>query len=804
MTRAGFFLPMRACWIALFLVLVRAATAQPLPDPAPAVPAPTVPSLTARFEDDLATQEWTLIKGGPLPEWRPPAEAAPLPLTFFLLDASTGARAAMNPAAYFTTGDRQRWGGRTLGVDWVLVLDGATNDLLQISGQWKASTPRVLSVEAGVHMPLRDWTWHDGPNQTVRLQPDTPPCHSSTVTPLGYTGRQALYPISVLSQPDRALVLEAARTEPATFDLVADPARDWWGLQMALALDPRTVRFPGRAAFAFTLRTQTPGGPTSFRHAWQTLRTGPATSSYGRVGARGLRTDDEAVAAAEWPLVYLREEGRPGLAEPTPFDLQLPDLGPARPTEETERLRAAGWRPVGEVRVREAGVPLDEYGAATAAVRHLILHSTSAWPQVVHVEIPPSTEPALLADPQSGSVQWIHPSRAPNEQIVRLDPGVEARRELFAWPAVDEVRAFYRSEAPATPGHEALLNNLDGLTKTHALELDLELRIARPVAAERDHPVLLVLSNRGPHAINVHRAELQRAAGPQSLLTGSLALAPGQYAELSGYLDHTSLQTPTSWLTFFWSLERQGTVVEGTWTECLEVAEPLWTRMETGRVVTLEESLTLPVQVWNRSAQPQSVTLSGTGDFSSAPVQQTLEPGEQFVMELVVTPTEARPGRMLVSVATPDRVCLRQDLQLEFLAPDASLARDHRVTVETSGAAGDRTADAVRDGDHATTWAAPADAPSPWVRLRFPAPTAVSAVTLIWPAGQASQRGVLRGETAAGEVLELAAYTNTSEATETELTFAETQLNTLELWQPVGAGPPDQPNLLWLNELEVR
>lgn len=795
---------MRARSIALLLTLVRAVSAQPLPEPTPAAPAPTSPSLTARFEDDLATQEWTLIKGGPLPEWRPPTEAAPLPLTFFLADASTGARAAMNPAAYFTTGDRQRWGGRTLGVDWVLVLDGTSNELLQVSGQWKASTPRVLSVEAGVAMSLRDWTWHDGPDQSRQLQPDTPPCHSSTDTPLGFTGRQALYPISVLSRPDRALILETARTEPLTFDLMADVARNWWGVQVALALDPRTVRFPGRAAFAFTLRTQTQGGPTAFRHAWEELRTGPATHSYQQVEAAGWRTDDETVAAAEWPLVYLREEGRPGLAQPVRFDLQLPAREQTRPVEEVKRLRAAGWRPLGDIQVREAGVRLDEYGSATTAVRHLILHSTSAWPQVVHVEIPPAPEPTLLADPESGSVQWVHPSPTPIDQAVHLEPGGEARRELFAWPALDEVREFYRSEAPATPGHMALLNNLDSLAKTHALEIDFELRIAQPVAAERDHPLLLVLSNRGPHAITMQRAELQREAGPQSLLTESLVLDPGQHAELTGYLDHASLQAPFSWLTFFWSLERQGAAVEGSWTERLEVAEPLWTRMETGRVVTLEENLTLPVQVWNRSELPQAVTLSSVGDFLSTSVQHTLEAGEQREMELVVTASETRPGRMQVIVAIPDRVCLRQDLQLEFLAPDASLARDHRVTVESSGVTDDRTAEAVRDGDYATTWTSSSTTPSPWIRYRFPAPTAVSSVRLIWPAGQASQHGILRGETAAGDVLELAAFTNTSEATETELIFAETQLNTLELRQPVGAGPPDQPNLLWLNELEVR
>jgi hypothetical protein len=148
---------------------------------------------------------------------------------------------------------------------------------------------------------------------------------------------------------------------------------------------------------------------------------------------------------------------------------------------------------------------------------------------------------------------------------------------------------------------------------------------------------------------------------------------------------------------------------------------------------------------------------------------------------------------------------MRRDLQVEFLGPESSLARDQRVVVETSGDAPGSTSDALRDGDHATGWTSSSITPAPWIRYRFPpAPTALSSVRLIWSPGKTSASGVLRGETAAGDVLELNAFTTQNAAAETELTFPETQLNTIELGQPAGAGPPDQPNLLWLNELEVR
>jgi hypothetical protein len=638
---------MSARWMALLLVPTIAARAQQLPAPAPAEPTPADHSLTARFEDDLATQEWTLIKSGPLPEWKPPAENNPLPLTFFLTDAATGARVAMNPAAYFTTGERQRWGGRTLGVDWVLVLDGASNELLRVSGQWKASTPRILRVEAGLNLPLRTWTWHEGPHQRVELQADTPPCSSTHATPLG-SGRQARYPISVLSQPDRAFVLEAGLAEPGTFITVADAARDWWGLQTDFALDARTTRFPGRAAFAFTLRTQPHGGPNAFRQAWQELQTRQATPSYAQVGPDGLRTDEASLAATAWPLIFLRDEGTPGAAQSVPFDLMLPAPDTDQPDDEVQRLRVAGWRPLGALHVREPDVLLDEYGSATSALRHVILRGVSSWPRTVQLEIPPTEAPMLLANPATGAVRPMPPSATGTVHTLHLEPDTTTRLELFGWPTLEEVRAFYRSDAPATTEHQALVGNLDSLAKLHALEIGLDVRSPQPAWADREHPVLLRIYNHAATDLTLHRFEFQGEAGPQPLLNAPRTVEPAGHADLTGYLDPASLRAPASWLTFLWTVERQGARVDGAWTERLEVAEPLWTRMPTQRVVTLDENVELPVQVWNRTELPQTVILSSSGDFDALTSQHTLTAGEQRVvgvtLTLAIAPTGAREG----------------------------------------------------------------------------------------------------------------------------------------------------------------
>ena len=93
---------------------------------------------------------------------------------------------------------------------------------------------------------------------------------------------------------------------------------------------------------------------------------------------------------------------------------------------------------------------------------------------------------------------------------------------------------------------------------------------------------------------------------------------------------------------------------------------------------------------------------------------------------------------------------------------------------------------------------------APWVRYRFPEPTALSEVLLVWSPAAISQRGHLRGLTAAGEDVELATYSNAGPVSETRIFIGDVHLRSITLHQPAGGGPPDQPNVLWLNELEVR
>ena len=747
---------------------------------------PATFSLTEVFEADLATQEWSLVKGAPPPHWHPPGITEAWPLHLVLINAATGARSPLKPAAYFVTGDRHRWGGRTLGVDWVLVLDGCSNQHLRVSGQFKSATAQVLALEVGVQLDLDGWSWHDGPWHTVPLAPDLPPRLDAQPGPLGPAGLQARSPLSVISQADQSLVLEAGHPEPLSFHTLADPRSGWWGAHLNLATDPRTEKFPGRAAFRLDLRHRPIGGATAFRSAGQDYAQRGETARTWHMADEGLQVAEAAFSAADVPPIYRRGEYRPGFAQAVPLELD-----------------ASGWQPDHRWTVREPGTHVDAFGSITALVRRLVISSASSWPHLVHLEAPPMDETLWMADPATGSLEFLG-STTGTVSALWLEPGQPVTREIFAASALDEVRDYYRSEAPDTEGIHTLVDNLDTLSKLHALEVGLDVRMEHSARTGRDHPVTLAVSNRGPTALTLTRAELLGTDAAQALLTAPLTLPPGGHTECSGFLDPATLQTPHTRVHFAWSMERQGASAEATWTDDLTVYPPLWAQLPTSAVVTLEEQLVLPVPIWNRTDTPRAVLLSGRGDFAVTPVSLQLDPGQQRVVELTVAAGATRRGRLQLEVANADQVCAGQTIQVEFLDPGASLARDDRVSVETSGTEAGTSTRALRDGDQASTWQADPAVVEPWVRVGFPEPTAISEVLLVWPPDATAQRGHLRGLTAAGEDLHLAAFSNAPGAAETRILIGDVHLRSLTVHQPAGGGPPHQPNVLWLNELEVR
>jgi hypothetical protein len=112
----------------------------------------------------------------------------------------------------------------------------------------------------------------------------------------------------------------------------------------------------------------------------------------------------------------------------------------------------------------------------------------------------------------------------------------------------------------------------------------------------------------------------------------------------------------------------------------------------------------------------------------------------------------------------------------------------------------------LTDGNIATCWAS-AETPAPhWVELQWPRPVTFSQVFVDWAECwrrywtstayhlQVWQDGTWR---------EVASATGNPETACNHHTFPPVTTDRLRLWQPIGGGPAERPNILWLAELEV-
>ena len=253
--RVGFFFAHPARWAGLVLLATTGWAS-----------AADLPSLTARWEDELATQEWTLAKSGELPAWQPPGLTSTIPLHVILTDAATSERAPMVPSADFRADARRRWGGRTLGVDWVLVLDGVTGDVLTVTGQFKSNRARVLNLEAG-------WPRHPMFRVEASSDPGVPRLHQAVLD--ATTNWSGLRYYLGLSAPTDGAVTRTTFRFNLTAQTGTPSAPDETNPPAALAVAPTPSDAEWTAARMAFIRAQARGAGTAAQLPPETLRDHP-------------------------------------------------------------------------------------------------------------------------------------------------------------------------------------------------------------------------------------------------------------------------------------------------------------------------------------------------------------------------------------------------------------------------------------------------------------------------------------------------------------------------------------------------
>ncbi|MCZ7592181.1 MAG: hypothetical protein M5U15_08505 [Kiritimatiellae bacterium] len=211
--------------------------------------AETRASYSERFEDELAAEEWQRSYTESNPEWMLPGGAF-LPMELRIRDLETGKSTALRPAVAYEYENRRRWGGHDAGVDWVLVLDRATDSVSRtvLSIQLKSSKQRFLQLEVGPRMnTVGASLFH---TQTIaRIERGVVETSDTVPTRLGAQGERARQPFGIIEGPSLIMLAGVDPSEPRLFQIAARPDDGLFGIRFETVLSPETSNFPGRAAF---------------------------------------------------------------------------------------------------------------------------------------------------------------------------------------------------------------------------------------------------------------------------------------------------------------------------------------------------------------------------------------------------------------------------------------------------------------------------------------------------------------------------------------------------------------------------
>ncbi|MBP7829935.1 MAG: hypothetical protein KA248_08465 [Kiritimatiellae bacterium] len=172
-----------------------------------------------------------------------------------LTDAATGREADLQPAEVTASSNRVRWTGRALDVEWGLILQQDAAREISATGWLQADRTRCLRLDMGLRTDLEKAVWHEDFRFRRALSSSSGPA------------RLSAFPFGVVTRKEECFMAETDPAEPRSFEIVADPARPFFGIAYDLALTPRTSNFPGRAFFRCTFRVFPGQATNGFRKA---------------------------------------------------------------------------------------------------------------------------------------------------------------------------------------------------------------------------------------------------------------------------------------------------------------------------------------------------------------------------------------------------------------------------------------------------------------------------------------------------------------------------------------------------------
>ena len=227
----------------------------------------TPASLCFRFDSELKSRLWKELTSAEKPmTWKPVFAVTSLPLCVVLSDAETHEFVKLKPDKTFAAGKFVEWTGKSMGIEWVVLMEPLENGDIRLTGQLQAAVERCVRVGVGCELNLNGWTWHDD----IRFQRQMrPPEQYANVVPCPFStrGDRSIYPFGVISSDNGSLIAETDVREPRIYQVVADSRDSFFGVFYDFGITSLTSNFPGRVTFRCVLRSSKEKGDNAFRRA---------------------------------------------------------------------------------------------------------------------------------------------------------------------------------------------------------------------------------------------------------------------------------------------------------------------------------------------------------------------------------------------------------------------------------------------------------------------------------------------------------------------------------------------------------
>ena len=472
------------------------------------------------------------------------------------------------------------------------------------------------------------------------------------------------------------------------------------------------------------------------------------------------------------------------------------------------RLAMAGWQPLGSVQSDSESLWVESFGSDDSAIRHVTLRNSQDTAVTTRLSLGAVHEPIVLVDPLDGLCDIVESSG--KSELMLPGSAIEVR-DIVPVSHLSEEIEFARHWNSGAGEAEACVKTLNSLRTELAAGVHCTLRMPSTLVRGEDNRVILEITNRGETSIAVSGLLATRGArltlpdgAPRKIPSGKSAAVPGVLRAESN-----------TWVEIQWQLDRGATNLACVRDFKPQLIEPLTISCPVDKVVSIGGETSLELTLQNLATRARAVRIRWQGDFGSGEREENVAPQSVQTLRLPVKAGMAKRGALSVAIESDGATVFQRRFDVMFLGAGESLARDSRVRVEVDSTYSGYTTQALTDGVRDTTgiawneaaWASEESGGPHWVRITFPEPTTVQALSVYWNIESGvtytSRHGAIIGWAESGERVVLGEFTNQKAVPVTRTEFDPWKLKSIELRQPSRGGSEARPNLMWLSEIEV-